>query len=303
MMTDLCGFVNVLKPVGCTSHDVVEMIRHLAGGTKTGHAGTLDPAASGVLLMMIGAATRLSKYLVDLGKQYRAEFTLGIRTDTYDNEGQVVSRSAAPAVSEADVRRELQRMTGRLEMVPPLHSAVRINGERSYKLARSGKRARPRPRTVSIDRAELVAYYPGDFPRMLVEIACSKGTYIRSFAEMLGSRLETGAYMSGLVRTAVGSFELSGASSLPAIEQGGLHRHLIPPEEGLDMPEYHVSGEQLRRARHGNKLYCDLPATDSQYYAVISDRGIVCIAEHNSDDRGVYLQPRTVFPTGDRPCT
>lgn len=299
MMSDLWGFINVLKPVGCTSHDVVEMIRHVADGAKTGHAGTLDPAASGVLVMMVGPATRLSQYLVDLDKLYLAEFTLGIRTDTYDSEGQVMSQTPVTAVSKSDVQQQLETLTGELEMIPPPHSAVRVDGQRSYELARSGKSVELDPRSVSIHQADLVAYHPGEYPRALVKIGCSTGTYIRSFAEMLGNQLQVGAFMSGLVRTRVGTFELSGASDLPAIEHRGVRRHLIPPRAGLQMPEYTICGEQLRRARHGNRVYCDLPATNSAYYALVDDAGLVCVAEADSDERGDYLQPRTVFPTGD----
>ena len=301
-MSDLYGFMNALKPVGCTSHDVVEMIRHCAGGVKTGHAGTLDPCASGVLVVMLGAATRLSRYMVASDKRYRAEFTLGIRTDTYDNEGRVVSRKPVQTVSDIDVRQQLAAMTGCLKMTPPPYSAVRVDGRRSYELARAGESAELEPRTVRIYGADPVAYHPGVHPRVLVDIKCSSGTYIRSIAQMLGDRLGTGAFMSGLVRMGVGSFDIDKACSLPSIEHDGVREHLVAPEAALDMPDHQVSGDELERARHGNRVYCDVGESDSRYHMMVSASGLVGIAEIKRDERGTYLQPRTVLPTGDNTC-
>lgn len=299
MTSDLCGFINVLKPVGCTSHDVVAMIKYAAGGARTGHIGTLDPAASGVLGIMVGPATKLARYFVDLDKRYRAEFTFGIETDTYDSEGAVVSRSAAPDVTMEGLEKALSALTGAIQMIPPPHSAVRVDGKRAYHLARAGKDAKLKPRTVSIYTMQLVRYHGGQHPRAVVEIECSKGTYIRSLAQMLGEHLGCGAYMSGLVRTAVGTFDIRDSASLPDIQRAGVEPHLVSPKGALrDMPECELSDEALRKVQHGNAVPIEVPQQASEFCRVTDGRRLICVAEVIARDDVIYLQPRTVLPQG-----
>ncbi|MFO7945337.1 MAG: tRNA pseudouridine(55) synthase TruB [Armatimonadota bacterium] len=298
-MNNLCGFMNVLKPVGCTSHDVVAMVKYAAGGAKTGHTGTLDPAASGVLGIMIGPATKLARYLVDLNKRYRAEFTLGLRTDTHDSEGKVISRAPAPDVTVPQLEGALSSLTGVIEMTPPQHSAVRIGGERAYRLARTGKHADLKPRSVHVYSMKLVRYDDGKYPRATIDIECSKGTYVRSLAQMLGDDLRCGAYMSGLVRQAVGRFDIRYAACLPEIQSSGAGPHLISPKDALDdMPECELSGEDLRRAQHGNAVYCETPLRASQHYKITDGDRLICVAEVMTKDEDTYLQPRTVLRQG-----
>ncbi len=298
-MTDLCGFINVLKPVGCTSHDVVEMVKYAAGGTKTGHIGTLDPAASGVLGIMIGPATKLARYFVGLDKRYCADFTFGVKTDTYDNEGTVVARSPAADVTAKELHQALSSLTGTIQMTPPPHSAVRVDGKRAYQFARAGKHAELKPRTVHVYSMHLVQYHGGKHPRAIVDIECSKGTYIRSLAQMLGDRIGCGAYMSGLVRTSVGKFAIDKAASLPDLQRTGVEQHLIAPKDALDdMPECELSGEDLRRAQHGNAIHRQMPQMASEYCRITDGERLICVAEVMPKDDGTYLQPRTVLPQG-----
>lgn len=226
------GIFNVNKPSGITSHDVVNIVRRLSGVKRVGHAGTLDPAAEGVLLICVGKATRVSEYLIDSRKTYCAEIAFGIETDTYDSEGQVVARAPewqVEAVKLEDVEAALQSLTGRILQLPPKYSAIKKRGKPLYKLARAGIEVELEPREVEIYRAQVIDWQP---PVAKIEIECSKGTYIRSFAHDLGQKLGSGAYLSYLVRLASGRFKLEDALPLHVLEDAirrGYWQELIYP--------------------------------------------------------------------------
>ena len=199
------GFLNINKPRGMTSHDSVAQARRSLGIKKVGHAGTLDPLATGVLILCLGGATRLSAYVMDTNKCYRATVRLGIETDTYDAEGTVLRECDASGITQADVERLLPSFEGEIEQLPPMYSAIKRQGRKLYELARAGQTVEREPRKVSILRLHLADWSP---PLMTLEVTCSAGTYIRSLAHDLGEALGVGASLAALERTASGGFSI-----------------------------------------------------------------------------------------------
>ena len=208
-MTD--GIVNVLKPPGMTSHDVVSRIRRIYGIKKAGHSGTLDPDAAGVLPVFIGNATRLLEYAATGTKHYRAEGMFGIRTDTGDDSGSVLETKPVPVISASEFENVLQQFRGEVLQVPPMYSALKVNGKKLYEYAREGIVVERSARPVEIFRLDCIKLYP---PYFSLDIVCSKGTYIRAFARDLGEALGSGAHLSGLIRSRSGDFAIKDALSL-----------------------------------------------------------------------------------------
>ncbi|ADU51136.1 tRNA pseudouridine synthase B [Thermaerobacter marianensis DSM 12885] len=277
------GVLPVLKPPGMTSHDVVDACRRLFGLRRVGHAGTLDPAAAGVLLVCLGPATRLAEYLGEAAKAYRAEIWLGVGTDSHDSEGRLEAwrgeaagsgagpapgtRPAAdtgpaagpgPGPDEARIRQALARRTGPQLQVPPAVSAVRQDGERAYRRHRQGEAVHLEPRPVTIYRLDLVAFWPGPYPRLLVDVVCSKGTYVRALARDLGADLGCPATLVALVRTAQGPFGLGGAVTLEdlarAVAAGQGPSRVIPPARALaHLPAWVLDQGEAARVAHGGR--------------------------------------------------
>ena len=209
------GFLNIYKPAGMTSHDVVYKIRKITGIKQVGHTGTLDPFAEGVLPICIGKATRLIEYLTD-DKEYLATVQFGKSTTTYDLEGDVTSQTDKK-VSENDILSALKDFAGEIEQFPPIYSAIKVNGKKLYDYARQGQEVEIKPRKVVIEKIELKKF---DFESQSAEILvkCSKGTYIRSIAHDLGQKTGVGAYLTSLVRTKAGNFFVKNAIKLDDIE-------------------------------------------------------------------------------------
>jgi tRNA pseudouridine55 synthase len=258
------GVLVIDKPLGRTSFDVVARVRRLCGQKRVGHAGTLDPLATGVLPICLGPATRLVEYLADAGKEYRARVYLGAISPTYDGEGPVTPQIADPALLPVTdtVLAALAAFRGPQQQLPPMHSAVQQGGKRLYELARSGIEVERRPRAVTIYRLELVAYTP---PQLVLDVACSKGTYIRSLAHDLGAALGCGAYLAGLVRTRHGPFGLADAITLDGLEQavaaGRLHEVLRPADVLVaDWLRVDVAADAARRLAQGQPLDYPPPA-------------------------------------------
>lgn len=238
------GFLNLLKPPGMTSHDVVVFARRLLGQRRVGHLGTLDPAAAGVLPLALGRATRLSP-LAGGEKEYRAEVCLGATTTTLDAEGAVTAFGDASRVTRAEVTAALARFEGEVEQRPPPYSAAHVGGRRLHELAREGRQMEGRPRRVRIHRLELTGFWPGRAARALLAIECGPGTYVRVLAGELGRVLGCGAYLSFLVRTRVGRFALPEALTLEEFreraETGHFDRAVLPP----DWPLVHLPATAL----------------------------------------------------------
>jgi tRNA pseudouridine55 synthase len=224
------GIINVLKPPGMTSFDVVAVLRGLTGVRRIGHAGTLDPMAAGVLPVCVGRAAKAIEFLMDKDKQYIAELTLGITTDTQDTTGTIISR-IEPDICDPDIIEAVSSFVGRYLQMPPMHSAVRVGGKRLYELAREGIEIERQPREVEIFSAKVLDIDRSDGLRVLVDIHCSKGTYIRTLCADIGERLGCGGCMSFLLRRRAGPFDISDALTLEELSElkrnGMLHKALI----------------------------------------------------------------------------
>ncbi len=234
MDTQLEGILPVDKPQGCTSHDVVARLRRLTGVRKIGHAGTLDPMATGVLLLCLGRATRVVSYLTDAEKEYRFRVRLGVSTDTYDAEGQVVARSDAIPTDAETIRRAVAQFEGEIDQIPPMFSALKVGGRRLYDLARQGEVVERTARRVRIRLIEVERLSEADLDLRAV---CSKGTYVRSLAQDLGQALGCGGHVTVLRRTRVGGVRVEDCETLEAIEkacgEGELPSLLLPMERAL----------------------------------------------------------------------
>lgn len=251
------GFLNVNKPLGRTSSDVVVFVRRrLPKGTRVGHGGTLDPEASGVLPVCVGAAARLFDYIIDKQKTYVATLKLGQETDTQDATGQVV-RECPVSVTEEDVRRVLGNFTGVIRQVPPMYSAIKKDGKRLYQLARKGESVEIPARECRVDGVQLMQNLGEN--RYLLRIDCGKGVYIRTLCHDIGQALGCGGHMATLERTAAGAFQLEDAHSLPEIDalaqEGNLESALLPMDYPIGhLPRLDLGPEQRHAVRNGNPL-------------------------------------------------
>ncbi len=263
------GIFNIDKPVGMTSHDVVARVRRLTGQRRVGHAGTLDPLASGVLPICLGQATRVAEYLSESGKCYRAVVVFGAVTDTYDAEGEVL-RSAPVDLTREQIAAALPAFLGRQMQLPPLYSAIKRGGQPLYKLARAGIEAERQARPVDIFRLEIIDWQP---PALTLEVECSKGTYIRSLAYDLGERLGCGAHLGGLTRLRSGPFTLDDSLTLEELAQaladGSWANSLYAADEALlDRLAVIVGPATEKRLLLGQYLHFPPPAAPGESEAV-----------------------------------
>lgn len=213
-MADLFGFLNVNKPLGMTSHDVVAKIRRAYQIKRVGHAGTLDPLATGVLVICIGEATRLSDFVMHGQKTYHAKIRFGETTETYDSEGAIITRADTSHLTQAHIEAILPKFVGDIEQIPPMYSAIKKDGKKLYELARAGETIALEPRRVTIYRLTITQFAP---PIVDIEVVCGSGTYIRSLAHDMGQVLGVGAHLAGLIRTRSGAFDIAQAHHLDDI--------------------------------------------------------------------------------------
>ena len=250
------GILNIDKPAGMTSFRVVSLVRRLSGEKRVGHAGTLDPAATGVLPVCLGQGTRVIEFLMDTDKAYRAEIELGISTDTYDAEGTITKQSDPSGITRIQVEEALASFCGLIEQVPPVYSALKYQGKPLYELARAGVVVEPKSRRVTIYKIELTDWQS---PLFTVEVVCSKGTYIRSLAHDLGQALGCGAHLKNLRRLRCGQFDIKDAVPLPRIEESFRHGYweqfLYPIDCVLqDLAAVVVSDDEVKDIRNGRSL-------------------------------------------------
>jgi tRNA pseudouridine55 synthase len=225
----LDGILNIHKPPGKTSFSIVALVKRLSGERRVGHAGTLDPAATGVLPVCLGRGTRLIEFLVNDTKTYLARIELGAATDTYDSSGQVTQKGDPSGINQQQLALALDTFRGQIRQTPPMYSAVKHRGRPLYELARAGIKIERKSRSATIYRLEIVAWQP---PAVTIEVECSKGTYIRSLAHDLGQSLGCGAHLTSLVRTRCGLFNIKDAISIPRLEEAfryGYWPHFIYP--------------------------------------------------------------------------
>lgn len=295
MSEQLNGFLNIDKPLGLTSHDVVAQIRRKSrkttGTKKVGHAGTLDPAATGVLIVCMGKATRLSEYAMRSAKQYRATVRLGIVTDTYDADGEVIRERDTNHITRADVERVLPRFTGEISQVPPMYSAIKQGGKKLYELARQGETVERAARDVSIHQLEIIEW---DAPTFVLDVRCSSGTYIRSLAFDIGEALGVGGSLAGLIRTRSGGFTLEEAVSLDDLmrDETDLSDYLLTPRVAFD--DWHVvpvDDEAIQAIIQGRTIPIDDETAPAEAIAIEPDGHLLAILER----RGSRWKPHKVF--------
>jgi tRNA pseudouridine55 synthase len=245
------GFLLVDKSGGWTSHDVVAKLRGITGIRKIGHAGTLDPMATGLLAVGIGRATRLLRFVQDAPKTYVATAMFGVATESLDADGAVLSREPMPVTVE-DVEQVLGRFVGEIPQVPPMVSARKVEGRRLYELAREGKTVEREARAVEIHRLQVVDFAPSDYPEVTFEVDCSKGTYVRTLADDLARALGGRAHLVSLRRTAIGSLRVENAPEIDAYTSEGWRDSLLTPSAGLaDLPAVQLDDDLARAVSHG----------------------------------------------------
>ncbi|MEA4908061.1 MAG: tRNA pseudouridine(55) synthase TruB [Anaerolineaceae bacterium] len=289
----ISGVLVVDKPVGLTSHDVVQIIRKGTNIRRAGHTGTLDPRASGVLVILIGPAVRLSEYVSASDKRYQAVVRLGASTDTYDSEGQVMNVSPVD-ITEEQFESALNKFVGEIEQVPPPYSAVKVKGRKAYEMARDGEDVDLQPRVIHVYSLELLEWAP---PEAVIDVYCSSGTYVRSLAHDLGKELGCGAHLVGLRRTKSGRFTLRDAVPLrklrEAFDNGTWYQFLIPAAEALtDWPAIELDQGMVEAIRHGHRIPGDPEL--GQMARGISEQGeLVALLEFDAEAN--EWQPRKVF--------
>jgi tRNA pseudouridine55 synthase len=299
--TGLAGILPVDKPAGITSHDLVNVVRSVTGERRVGHAGTLDPAATGLLVVLVGPATRLAPYLSGAYKTYVADVVFGDETDTDDAEGTPTRSAAVPPelVEDHFARQALQSVVGEQEQMPPSFSAIKIDGKAAYRSARAGQQPDLQPRHIEVREADLLEVIAGDRLTWVVRFDVSKGTYIRALARDIGRSLGTAAHLGALRRTRSGSLMLEDAHSLSEVESAGptaIAGLFADPVSALALPSVELGAETGTRVANG------VPLDVAEVEPGLPD-GPVCLTREGRlvavyEKRGARLVPAVVFPEG-----
>lgn len=304
------GVLVIDKPEGITSHGVVQRVKRALGAKKCGHAGTLDPFATGVLVVMVNDATRLAPYLTELDKRYRATIKLGAETDTLDRTGRLQKECPVPKLTIESIKEVSQRFVGEQLQIPPAFSAKRVDGVRLYKLARSGRSREAPPKCVHIYSIEVLEWLPNE-NLLTVEVHCSKGTYVRVIARDMARSLGTCGHLYRLVRLACGQFNIANSIALSSLgeilEQGKIDKFLIPPSKALDgFEELCVNSRGILRLLNGASLDADdlreAPSKlrDGAIYKVLDEGGeLVALVKADAQKalfgQSVIFKPVRVF--------
>lgn len=301
-MDQLFGFLNIAKPVDLTSRDVVNRIQRLIRPTKIGHAGTLDPMAVGVLIVSVGPATRLTDFLHQFSKSYRADFQFGCRSDTDDSTGHVEPVHDVMPVTYEEMESALPNFIGDIRQVPPKYSAVKIGGRRAYKLARKGLDVEMKPKQVTVHSIDIAKF---EYPNATLDITCGSGTYIRSIGRDLGEHFGCGGMMTALSRIRIGPFSLVNAVPLDAIESiDDVRQHLQSPSIAIECVSHLVCNDDERQhLMHGRRIPYDAskvveksdPLRHDCLPILGPDRELVCLARMSKSGG---LSPVQVFARG-----
>lgn len=290
------GFLCIDKPTGVTSRDVVNVVQKLVRPLKVGHAGTLDPLATGVLVVAVGGATRLISYVQDTTKQYRGRFRLGLSSDTDDITGEVVVRGDPSHITAEQLSAVMTEFVGRIEQTPPRFSAVHVQGQRAYDLARQGREVELTSRTVEVFSIALVEFAN---PEFVIDVTCGSGTYLRALGRDIGQRLGCGALMTELRRTAVGPFTIDRAISVEALTRDNWTTQLWPVTTAVQhLASRPLSDEEVAAVRCGRAISCGGKSPQDAEIALIDAVGAlvgvgVCNAQTGR------LQPRLVLASGE----
>lgn len=296
------GILNINKATGMTSHDVVAKIRKLLKQKRVGHAGTLDPAASGVLPICIGQGTRIAEYLSESGKAYQAKIVFGAATDTYDVEGTITSTASTAGLTLIKIEEILPHFLGSQMQMPPLYSAIKLQGQPAYKRARAGEEIALEPRAIVIYSLGVIDWNP---PYLTLAIECSKGTYIRSLTHDLGRQLGCYAYLDSLIRTRSGPFPLSESITLErladAVHSDSLRQYVYPIDKALEQyPALVLDAETTERVKHGNAFRSQAgspspPGRTNRQLARVYDIDGYLLAIAEWDLEQEVWQPKKVF--------
>ncbi len=303
-MSVISGILNIDKPKGLTSHDVVARIRKLSGQRKVGHTGTLDPMATGVLIVCLGQATRLIEYLQKGKKQYRAVIRFGITTDTLDVEGNITTQNDASGLTSSTLEKILPAFQGEIDQIPPIFSAIKQDGQPLYKLARAGKNVYIKPRRVTIDTLDWVEW---QHPDLTIDVSCSTGTYIRSLARDLGEAAGPGAHLIGLTRTVNSDWPVSEAVALETLERLAIaekdawKQYLYPIDLAVaHLPQVKLSPDDVTRIQQGQRINLSIDQVDQTEYLLsaytLDGTFLAILTRVESDD--TLWQPKKVFHLG-----
>ena len=289
-----CGLLNVDKPTGMTSRQVVDHVQKLVRREKVGHAGTLDPLATGVLIVCVGPATRLITRVQQGRKRYVSRFLLGRRSDTDDTDGEVVDGGDWSSVTRQLLEQTLPEFLGTIQQTPPQISAVKVAGQRAYKLARRGETVELEPRPVEVFSLRISKFEPPEFE---LEIECGSGTYVRSIGRDMGERLGCGAVMSALRRTTIGRFEVADAVSLDSVHSASLHDLLQTPQTAVaELPQRKLDPEEVVRIRQGRPIpWGFIPDADCQGEVTLVDSAGKMIGIAQADPNQQQLFPKLVL--------
>ena len=285
------GLLNIDKPFGMTSREVVNRVQRLVRPDKIGHAGTLDPMATGVLIMCVGRATRLNEFLQHVAKRYRASFQLGCCSDTEDMEGNLVYLDCPPRPTLGELQEVLCQFRGEIMQRPPAFSALKVKGQRAYSLARQGRAVTLEPRRVTIDELTLVNY---SYPELVLDVTCSSGTYIRSIGRDVGEALGSAAVMSSLRRTAIGPFLVEEAEEVHELNAENIAERLLPAVLAVShFPQLEVSAEDIEQLGYGRFIDGTIPTGAEMAAAVDADGELIALLSPVSRDK---LKPHRFFP-------
>lgn len=279
----ISGILNLNKPAGVTSRDVVNCVQRLVRPTKVGHAGTLDPLATGVLVLLLGAATRLTPYVQQMRKRYLAQFLFGVRSSTEDMEGELEEIADATPVNESETIAVLPRFVGTILQRPPAFSALKVGGQRAYKLARRGESVALQPRSVHIYDLRMLNF---NYPRFTLEIECGSGTYVRSLGRDIADSLGTAAIMTSLVRTGIGPFRIEESLEVDSLNTTVLAEQLLDPKWAVgDLPQLKLSAADCQKLHNGLQVTIQdssIAKTDVDV-AILSPTdqlvGVACVSE------------------------
>ena len=295
------GVLNCRKQAGPTSHDVVDRVRRVFGQKKVGHAGTLDPMATGVLVICLGKATRVLEYLDLEPKEYRARLMLGMATDSEDSSGNVVGEADASCVTLESLTLAASGFAGEIDQTPPMVSAIQHQGRRLYDLAPKGETVERAPRRVTIHSIRVVDFTPGERAEAEIEVACSGGTYIRTICADIGEKLGCGAHMTALERTGVGPFGVEDALTVEQLEEAGSAGRLAETVMSIDaalahVPEALVTAEDAVRAIHGLTVAARTDAADGATVRIVGpDGALIAVGTACRADDGVFAKPKKVL--------
>lgn len=295
---EMTGILLVDKPSGMTSHDVVDHIRRAAGIRRVGHTGTLDPAATGLLVLCLGAATRLSEHLTGLDKVYEGIMRLGVVTDSHDLDGKIVAENPVPDFSIGDIRHACEPFTGDIMQIPPMVSAVKVGGERLYKMARHGEVVERTPRPVTVREFAVLGYTR---PDAAIRVRCTRGTYVRSLCHDVGQALGCGGALASLRRTSVGQYSVQNAATVDALtDRSDVENRLLAMDNALDLPTVFVRSRSRAAVASGSPLGVDdvvggCPVREGWVQIKLESGKLLALGQVHSGPPNPWVHPKRVL--------